>query len=623
MPSTTFACLHCGAANTTGSVACIACGSSLKDPRERTTHGAWDRGVSANSGLTGLERLRQVTLGYYDVAVELGRGGMAAVYLAHDLRLDRKVAIKVMLPEITTGEEMVERFRREARTAGNLSHPHIIPIYHVHDEEGMVFFVMKFVEGRSLDSVVHELGPLPIKMVETILSQVAGALAYAHRKGVVHRDIKPANLMLDEDGWAVVTDFGIAKVMDAAMLTSTGATMGTPYYMSPEQCSSKPVTGASDQYSLGVACYELLTGRPPFGGDSLMEVMSGHFFTPPPSIREFRPDCPPALEGIILRMLAKDPVERFAHCDEIVSALKSAPLSHDDPIRSQMIDLARSGAELLARVSVPVSPVPKSRVPAPHRKGSGAAPAVATPGAASPRGRGPLMLLTAMFVLAAAGGTGVFLLKGGALGFIGRSQEDPSTAAVGQALLDAPTLSGNGTVDDPNSGLVGDQVQLADSGAGATPPSDGTGGTANGAVAAVAVIDSAEILARAAQQARDREARDLAARREATRRAAQQESIRVAVADSIATADSVAAAAASEPGSVLVGSRPSGALLYVNGEAGDLLTRMRTIRLPPGQVRVSIAYEGCTPWDSTITVVSRETVRLGYKELTCRTPSTP
>ena len=163
---------------------------------------------------------------------------MATVYLAHDIALDRKVAIKVMSPHLLSGEGMAERFKREARTAGSLSHPHIIPIYAVKEAGDLLFFVMKFVEGRPLDGIIREVGAVPFPMAQTIMQQVGSALGYAHRRGIIHRDIKPANIMLDVDGWAMVTDFGIAKVADKEGLTMTGATVGTPSYMSPEQSTA-------------------------------------------------------------------------------------------------------------------------------------------------------------------------------------------------------------------------------------------------------------------------------------------------------------------------------------------------------------------------------------------------
>src|SRR2546428_636778 len=245
---------------------------------------------------------------------------MATVYLAHDLALDRKVAIKVLAPALLLmGEGMVERFKREARTAAALSHPHIIPIYAVKESEHVLYFVMKYVQGRALDSIIRDVGTLHIPMVQTILAHAGDALGYAHRHGVIHRDIKSANIMLDEDGWAVITDFGIAKVVQAEGLTMTGVTVGTPTYMSPEQCATRDVTGASDQYSLGVVAYEMLTGRLPFLGESTMAVMYAHFNERPRPVAELRPDCPPNLSAGVMRMLGKDPARRWPSMDDIVA----------------------------------------------------------------------------------------------------------------------------------------------------------------------------------------------------------------------------------------------------------------------------------------------------------------
>ncbi len=304
-----------------------------------------------------LQALRDATLGEYEVLGELGRGGMATVYLAHDIALDRKVAIKFMSPTLMAGEGMAERFKREARTAGQLSHPHIIPIYAVREHGELLYFVMKFIAGRSLDSIIREVGPLPIPMVQTILQQVGSALGYAHRRGVIHRDVKPANVMLDSDGWAVVTDFGIAKVSETQGLTVTGATVGTPSYMSPEQCAAKELTGASDQYSLGVVAYEMLSGKLPFVAESVMAVMYAHFNEPPPPVALSRTDCPPALAEAVMRMLEKDPSHRFPSMEAATAAAGAAPLAPDDPIRTQMITLAAKGEsmQLLERFSTPIS----------------------------------------------------------------------------------------------------------------------------------------------------------------------------------------------------------------------------------------------------------------------------
>ena len=319
-----------------------------------------------------LDALRQATLGEYEILAELGHGGMASVYLAHDLALDRKVAIKVLAPALLLmGEGMVERFKREARTAAALSHPHIIPIYAVKEDEHVLYFVMKHVQGRALDAVIHEVGPLPIAMVQTILAHVADALGYAHRHGVIHRDIKSANIMLDEEGWAVVTDFGIAKVVQAEGLTVTGVTVGTPTYMSPEQCDARELTGASDQYSLGVVAYEMLTGTLPFKGDSTMAVMYAHFNERPRPLAELRPDCPPNLAAGVMRMLEKDPLARWPSMDDVVAVCGRPSLRRDDPVRAEMINLAMAGGRSarLDQLKTPTSPIvlskPRARPAAP------------------------------------------------------------------------------------------------------------------------------------------------------------------------------------------------------------------------------------------------------------------
>lgn len=594
MPTPTLACPKCGSGNDAAATFCQSCGQELGDPQLRATASAWDKTVPVGTAMAMLERVRMATLGDYDIAAELGRGGMAAVYLAHDLRLDRKVAIKVMLPELTTTEDMVERFRREARTAGNLSHPHIIPIHQVYDENGLVFFVMKFVEGRSLDSIVREKGRLPIKMVETILSQTASALGYAHRKGVIHRDIKPANLMLDEDGWAVLTDFGIAKVVDAANLTATQATMGTPYYMSPEQCSAKPVTGASDQYSLGVACYELLTGSPPFVGDSLMDVMSGHFFRAPASVREQRPDCPPELEAIILRMLAKEPAERFPSCDDLVSVLKATPLQLDDPVRTQMIDLAKSGAALRAKVSVPISPLPPVR----KRPSASARPAVTEPVRAPVRTNAGRNIAVALGVVALAGV--------GYWQFAPRSNSGDSGVQGDAGQPNAPVVPSSNPV-----ATVADPVPLA----AAPPPREDTAPTVRRPpsrpqtlqLPAPTTSEAAPPSAAVTQPAP----------------ATTTPSVAGETTPPLSTPDPGTAAAAPVDGRILLGTRTSDALYYINGSPQSILAngRLSTLTVRAGNVRLSIAAEGCVRWDTTLTVTAGALTRVGYRDLNCsRTP---
>ena len=216
-------CPRCGAPLAAGARFCSRCGydasgeqavatekmPGISIPVPAALSHAADVEVDPQAGL--IDDLRRATLGEYDIAKELGRGGMATVFLAHEIALDREVAIKVMSPALlSSGKGMADRFKREARTAAKLSHPHIIPIYAVRQSGKLLFFVMKFVEGRALDAIIKESGALPIKMVQAVIAQAGAALDYAHRNGVVHRDIKPANIMVDTDGWVIVTDFGIA-----------------------------------------------------------------------------------------------------------------------------------------------------------------------------------------------------------------------------------------------------------------------------------------------------------------------------------------------------------------------------------------------------------------------------
>jgi serine/threonine-protein kinase len=211
--ATSPTCARCGESVTAGARFCMKCGSDVSGEQGGASTSVMEPAVDENA--IALELLKKATIGDYEILRELGRGGMAAVYLAHDIALDRKVAVKVMSPALLLmGEGMVERFKREARTAANLSHPNIIPIYAVRSSGKSLFFVMKFIPGRSLESIIKELGPMPVPLVRALLQQVGSALGYAHRNGIVHRDVKPANIMIDEEGWAFVTDFGIAKAAE-------------------------------------------------------------------------------------------------------------------------------------------------------------------------------------------------------------------------------------------------------------------------------------------------------------------------------------------------------------------------------------------------------------------------
>jgi serine/threonine-protein kinase len=378
-------CTRCGTNVNAGARFCAVCGNDVSGQQASLATEMVKAPTPAPSTRSGidvwaeqLEQLRDATLGEYDLLGELGRGGMAAVYLAHEIALDRKVAIKVMSPALVTGDGMIERFKREARTAASLSHPNIIPVYAVRESDRLLYFVMKFIAGRPLDGVLKELGPLPIPMIQMILQQVGGGFGYAHRRGIIHRDIKPANIMIDEEGWAVITDFGIAKVSQAEGLTMTGMTVGTPTYMSPEQCMAQDVTGASDQYSLGVVAYEMITGRPPFSGGSMMAIMYGHFNDPPGDIMALRPDCPPELRDAVMRMLEKDPAKRWPSLEDAVESIGKPPAKTDDVMRTQLVEIAKKSdnTAMLKRLSTPISAAPlrgKNRPGTATRPGTAAA----------------------------------------------------------------------------------------------------------------------------------------------------------------------------------------------------------------------------------------------------------
>jgi serine/threonine protein kinase len=235
--ATTLTCLNCGEAVRLSDRFCSRCGDELtlsSHPTAFVDPSAHPDDDPESPWAEVVLRLRRATFGEFEIGRELGRGGMAAVFLAHDVSLDRKVAIKVMSPGLLMGAGMIERFRREAITIAHLNHPNIVSCFSVRQAEGLHFFVMRYIRGRSLEQIIHDAGRLPVPIVRSILCQVCSALTYAHRSRVVHRDIKPANILIDEDGNAVVTDFGIAKVAKLPGSTHSGALVGTPAYMSPE-----------------------------------------------------------------------------------------------------------------------------------------------------------------------------------------------------------------------------------------------------------------------------------------------------------------------------------------------------------------------------------------------------
>src|ERR1043165_4994047 len=262
------------------------------------------------------ERLQPTLGGAYTIERELGGGGMSRVFVATENRLGRRVVVKVLRTGIAAGPS-TERFEREMALCARCQHPHIVPLLAAGEVEGLPWYTMPLVEGESLRDRLARDGPFPVAEATRLLAEVADALAYAHRQGVVHRDIKPENILL-QDGHAVVADFGVAKAVDAATraeqtghTTAVGVVIGTPAYMAPEQAMGDPgVDHRVDLYALGVVAYELLTGTNPFGGLSPVAVVSAQLTRTPPPVGEARPDCPPGLATLVARLLAKDPASR-------------------------------------------------------------------------------------------------------------------------------------------------------------------------------------------------------------------------------------------------------------------------------------------------------------------------
>jgi serine/threonine protein kinase len=262
----------------------------------------------------------------YELETEIGRGGMSVVYRARDPRLNRRVAIKVLPPELAYDPAIRTRFTREAQTSAQLAHAHIVPIYDVGERDGIAYFVMAMITGGNLATLLARDPRPPIEDVRRILCEIADALAYAHLRGVIHRDIKPDNILLDQhSGRSAVTDFGIARAMEGgSRLTITGNAVGTPAYMSPEQAQGdREIDGRSDIYSLGVIGYQMLTGRVPFTGGNTMALLLKHVTERPRPIVELRPDAPKAMREAIERALMKAPEDRWPTASALRDALSS------------------------------------------------------------------------------------------------------------------------------------------------------------------------------------------------------------------------------------------------------------------------------------------------------------
>lgn len=326
----------------------------------------------------------------YRLEAQVGQGGMAVVYRAHDVRLDRRVALKLLSPRLAADTSFRARFIRESRAAAAVDHPNIIPVFDAGDAGGALFIAMRYVQGGDVRSLLADEEPLPAAQAWSIVSQVASALDAAHAHGLIHRDVKPANMLLDpapsgataDPGSGTVStrhvylsDFGISKQAMASNLTATGQFVGTLDYIAPEQIEGKPLDGRADQYSLGCAAYEMLTGTPPFRKNDALALIGAHLSEPPPLVTDYRPGLPAAVNGVLARSMAKAPGDRYRNCAEFATELGRALglLSRPQPLPPPpppavspwpATEIARPGAAGGARLQPPRLPPVPQQVPA-------------------------------------------------------------------------------------------------------------------------------------------------------------------------------------------------------------------------------------------------------------------
>lgn len=266
--------------------------------------------------------------GRYKILEMIGGGGMANVYLAHDMILDRDVAVKMLRLDFANDEEFIRRFHREAQSATSLVHPNIVSIYDVGEEQDLYYIVMEYVEGQTLKQYIQHNSSLPVEKTLNIMKQLTSAISHAHQNHIIHRDIKPHNILIDPLGNVKITDFGIAMALSATSITQTNSVLGSVHYLSPEQARGGMATKKSDIYSLGIVMFELLTGRLPFSGESAVSIALKHLQSETPSVRRWNPLIPQSVENIVLKATAKDPFHRYDSVEEMEEDLQTA-LSHE------------------------------------------------------------------------------------------------------------------------------------------------------------------------------------------------------------------------------------------------------------------------------------------------------
>lgn len=262
--------------------------------------------------------------GRYKIKDMIGGGGMANVYLAHDMILDRDVAVKMLRLDFANDDEFIRRFHREAQSATSLAHPNIVSIYDVGEEDGLYYIVMEYVDGQTLKQYIQQHAPVPVEVALDIMKQLTSAISHAHHNHIVHRDIKPHNILIDSSGTVKITDFGIAMALSATSITQTNSVLGSVHYLSPEQARGGMANKKSDIYSIGIVMFELLTGRLPFSGESAVSIALKHLQSETPSLKRWNPQIPQSVENVVLKATAKDPFHRYDTVDEMEEDLRTS-----------------------------------------------------------------------------------------------------------------------------------------------------------------------------------------------------------------------------------------------------------------------------------------------------------
>lgn len=395
-----------------------------------------------------LSDLTGKTIGKYQIVSQLGRGGMAEVYKAYQTNLDRHVALKLMHAFLVDDKDFIARFEREAKNVAALRHPNIVQVYDFDVVNGMPYMVMEFIEGPSLkgylEDLAHQGQTLPLNEAIRIISEIGEALAYAHQRGMIHRDVKPANVMMDVTGRVILTDFGIAKIITGPSYTATGATIGTPAYMSPEQGLGRAGDHRADIYSLGVMLYQLVTGQLPYDADTPLAVMLKHVNDPLPSPRSVKPDLPEGLERIILKSMAKSAEERFDSVNDMLAALKdlNAAATLAVPGVSMAAGVSASAQTMAASPASTIALTPATTQPAVEKTQVGSTPQpniiTATPARRLPV---PAFALVGggLVILAIIGG--VALAASGAFAPAATPTNIPPTTVVAPATQPEPTAT--------------------------------------------------------------------------------------------------------------------------------------------------------------------------------------